>query len=143
MHDTWFSRDLPVLDVAVRLLDEYEDIDDRALVRETGFDAATVQQALRALVGTYLVPFDGQPGSGRIQYLQGITPAARRAVGAWPTPDSLVDQLLAALRESAGSDDVPATQEQSRAREILKAVGTGGRDVLVSVASAVLTGAVT
>ena len=143
MHDTWFSRDLPVLDVAVRLLDKYDDIDDRAIERETGFDEVTVQHALKALVGIYLVPFDGQPGSGRIQFLRGVTPAARRAVGAWPTPDSLVDQLLVALRERAGEEDVPATEEQSRAREILKAISAGGRDVLVSVASAVLTGAVT
>lgn len=51
MEDTWFERDLPVLDAAVRIYDETGRSMIRAteLERVTGFDHDTVQRALRAL----------------------------------------------------------------------------------------------
>jgi hypothetical protein len=55
MEDTWVSRDLPVLETVVKLVDEgsfavtVADIADR-----TGLDTKTVDRALDALSGPYV-----------------------------------------------------------------------------------------
>lgn len=147
MKDTWNNRDLPVLNAIV----EAHDTDGRVVrtsrvVTDAGLDENTVNAALRALESESPPLLEGARAAFGGTYILAGKPTghARRAVGAWPTADSLVDSLIATLHQSAGDMDEPASnQEQSKAREILKAVGSGGRDVLVSVASAVLTGAVT
>ena len=55
MEDTWVSRDLPVLDAVVRLLDAGQfAVTVADIAGETGFDPKTVDRALDALHGTYV-----------------------------------------------------------------------------------------
>jgi hypothetical protein len=56
MEDTWFSRDLPVLDATVRLLDEGNfAVSVASLAEATGLDVRAVDRALDALEGRYVV----------------------------------------------------------------------------------------
>ena len=86
MEDTWVSRDLPVLDAVVRLLDEgYYAVTVADAAGQTGLDTKDVDLALEALKGQYLTEYrklatGGVPDSW---YVTGVTPrgqAGRRAV---------------------------------------------------------------
>src|SRR6516164_375356 len=83
VEDRWTSRDLPVLDAAVRLLDEGRfEVTVAEIASETGLDTRAVDRALVALrgeyVGDYEVMSGGDPGSFAITE---VTAAARRVVG--------------------------------------------------------------
>lgn len=59
MEDTWFSRDLPVLEIAVRLLDASGHPIRAAEIRnETELDMDEVARALTALEGPYITEMD-------------------------------------------------------------------------------------
>lgn len=118
MEDTWFERDLPVLDAAVRIYDETGRSMIRAteLERVTGFDHDTVQRALRALnTDEYFEKATGAFG-GQVLGVATPTGAARRAVGAWPSGDLLTERLIAAL-ESAADDTSRPEEERGRFRQ--------------------------
>lgn len=88
MANTWASRDLPVLRVVVRRLDEngayavtVAEISD-----EIGIDMEVVAKSLDALNGPYVTMYQklltgGDPGPW---FVTEVAPAARRAVGQWP-----------------------------------------------------------
>jgi len=100
MEDTWASRDLPVLDAAVRLLEDKFDVRVRDIAAETGFDVNTVAQALDALEGPYVVEVRKSLGPDPSSwYIMNVTAEARQAVGqsgprrnpwsnAWPRPSA-------------------------------------------------------
>jgi hypothetical protein len=86
MEDTWFERDLPVLDAAVRISGQTGRamIEPAEIERITGLDRDAVQQALRALrTGGYFEKVDVEWGG--ILGVSTPTAAARRVVGAWPS----------------------------------------------------------
>lgn len=143
MRDTWFTRDAVVLDAVVQHLDEFPEVTDHDIEIATGFDSDTVQRALRALRDVYVVPFTGTEASGPIQYIADVTPRARTAVGAWPTPESLADAIDAALRDLAAREPNDAGEVPGRAKAVVRALGSSGRDVLVGVAAALLSGTIT
>jgi hypothetical protein len=80
MDDTWWSRDLPVLDVVVRLRENHDFPDVVDIARETGFDAEDVARALADMDGRYV---DLQKTMGDVDrwFVKAVTPEARRAVG--------------------------------------------------------------
>lgn len=139
MEDTWVNRDLPVLDAIVRLLDEGNflvTVNDVA--SETGFDPATVDRAITALEGSYVAEYQrlmsgGDPRSWRVEK---VTPAARTAVGQWPTPEGLVDRLAEAFGKAA--EDEPDTKKKGKLREVAAFFASTGRDVATEVASKVI-----
>jgi hypothetical protein len=67
-------------------------------------------------------------------WVDGVTERARRELGAWPSPDTLVDQLAAALSEAADEESEP--ERKSRLRQAADVVGGMARDVAVAVISA-------
>jgi hypothetical protein len=62
---------------------------------------------------------------------------ARRSVGAWPTPESLAERLIAALDSAA--DDEQEPEKKSKLKQASRAIGGVGRDVLVEVVAKVIT----
>ncbi|OBG25297.1 hypothetical protein [Mycobacterium sp. 852002-51057_SCH5723018] len=108
MEDTWANRDLPVLRVAVQIFDSTHASKIRAsqIAKATGFDEDTTQRALRAL---YRQPYfhEGTDSSGGIIFVGEPTGEALRMAGQWPTPENMVQRLVAAL-EAAGGDYPPA-----------------------------------
>lgn len=136
MEDTWASRDLPVLDAAVRLLEDTPDIEVADIAARTGFDAETVARALEALEGEYVAELHRMMGDKSGWFISRITPAARRVVGQWPTPESLVDQLAAAF--AAAADKESDAEQKGRLRQVAGFLGSAGRDVAVGVITAVV-----
>ncbi len=136
-EDTWFSRDLPVLDVTVRLMDERLAPIDPALVAETtGLPLRDVARALVAMEGSYVVVKWGnaQAGMGRVQ---AVTAAARQTVGQWPSAENMASRILETL--DARIEEAPTEAERSRWVKIRDAVGGAGRDLLVDVMGSVIT----
>lgn len=135
--DTWFSRDLPVLEAVVELLDnELIAIDPTRLAGPTGLDQQNITRALVALDGPY-VEMTWLNVAGGIGRIQGVTPAARQATGQWPTGESLADSVLETL--DARIDAAPTPEERSRWVKLRDGVAGAGRDVLVEVMAAVVS----
>lgn len=136
MEDTWAARDLPVLDAAVRLLEDDFEVQVADIAAQTGFDAETVAQSLEALEGEYVVEVHRTMGDPSVWFIMKVTAAARRAVGQWPTPESLVEQLAAAFGEAA--DTEPDAEKKGRLRQVAGFLTSAGRDVATEVVSKVI-----
>src|SRR6516165_10828232 len=100
MEDTWWSRDLPVLDAAVQLFQEQDFVEAGELARATGFDVKDVARALRDMQGHYVGQIQSMGDMDRWCITE-VTPEARRAVGQWPTPENVVDRLAEAFTAAA------------------------------------------
>jgi hypothetical protein len=137
VHDTWAARDLPVLDATVSLLEQSYMVTVTDIAAQTGLDAPVVAKALEALDPVY-VDFRKTTTGGdpRFWYVFKVTPEARRAVGQWPTAESLASKLA---DELAGA----ARQEADAARQGLlvyaaRLVGDTLREATVRAAAQVL-----
>lgn len=139
LPDTWYARDLPVLEACVSLVDENPGIGATVpeLSAASGVTEDGVKAALRAL-----------EAAGLIGVLWGLTSEgvsvprvageARRLAGAWPTPETAADRLVAALEAQIAATTEP--EERGRLELLLAGVAGVGRDVLVAVLSKALTG---
>lgn len=139
MEDTWFSRDLPVLTAIVELMDDPSARPKGSQVAEaSGYTKDEVARALNALDGEYATVrkamSGGDPGPWIVLE---VTPAARRAVGQWPTPENVADRLLAALEQAA--DQTVDEEQRSRLRRAADSLKGLGRDVLPEVIANVIT----
>jgi hypothetical protein len=142
MKSTWSVRELPVLEATVSMFDEMgnpgiitvKDLSDRV-----GLAPRDVWTSLLALKGEYvtlqMVMAGGNPEP---QMVTGVTSAARRAVGQWPTAEGLIDQLMADLSEAIQHEADPA--KKSRLQAVASSLTAVGRDVLVSLISAAVRG---
>lgn len=110
------------------------------LVSATGLDAGVVQKALQALADEYPPFFDYADGSSmegrQILGVGNPTGHARRTVGAWPTPESLADRLIAALEQAA--DKEPDAEKRGWLRNTALYLASAGRDLAVDIAGAAL-----
>jgi hypothetical protein len=135
--DTWTGRDLPVLKAAVELYDKTGHVRADAIERAVGFDPETVQQAIRALyTEPYFQPSDATSWGGRRILLGDPTNDAYRVAGKWPTPENLLERLVAALEAASNDDDIPEP-ERSKAKQAALWLG----DALSKIAIGALGGA--
>jgi hypothetical protein len=141
VHDTWAARDLPVLDATVRLLEASYMVTVTDIAAQTGLAESAVARALEALDPVY-VDFRKTTTGGdpTFWYVLKVTPAARQAVGQWPTAEALVGRLAAELTAAA-------QQEQDAERKGLltyaaRLIGDTLREATVRAAGAVLAPAV-
>lgn len=138
MEDTWVRRDLPVLDAIVTLLDEPGAfaVDVAEIAGHTGLDPHEVDRAIEAMEGTYIAKYQrtlsgGDPSNWHVMK---VTSAARRAVGQWPTAQSLAITVVDGVTAAANhAQDEPDAQRRSTLRKIGDALGGTGRDVAVDV----------
>lgn len=102
------------------------------IVERTGLSPEDVRRALIALNGTYLDLYRsaGDPAAWSITK---IYPDARRAARQWPTAESMVDQLIAAL-DRVGADTADP-EERSRLAAARRSLTELGRSLLVEVAA--------
>lgn len=128
MRQTWMERDLPVLDAAVAMLEDDPMVTDAAITGRTGFDLAAVRRALEALDGAYV--HLGRDMSGL--FVDAATADARRAVGQWPTGESLVSQLAEGLAAAAEKEADP--ERKTRLRQAAGLLGGAVRDIAVEIA---------
>lgn len=114
-RETWTNRDLPVLKAAVDIFETGDDdnIEPDEIARRTGFDVDDVQRALRVLYKhPYLDPDSGMSdASGQVLFVGEPTGDGLRAAGNWPTPEGIVDRLIAAL-ETAAEDETRSADDR-------------------------------
>jgi len=137
VHDTWVARDLPVLDATVSLLEQSYMVTVTDIAARTGLDVTVVTRALETLDPTY-VDFRKTTTGGdpRFWYVFKVTPEARRAVGQWPTAESLAGRLAAELEAAARIE--PDPERQSLLTYAARLVGDTVRDAAVRAAAQVL-----
>ena len=135
MDDTWWSRDLPVLDAAVRLLEDHDMPEVTDIARETGFGAEDVARALADMDGSYI---DLQKTMGDVGgwFVKAVTPAARRAVGQWPTPENVVARLAEAFGAAAEQERDP--ERRGKLRATAGFLGETGKDFAAEVVAKVI-----
>jgi hypothetical protein len=141
--DTWHSRDLPFLRELVHRLDA------EPTRRPTGAQIANAlgmdrDDALRAVAslkrGELVITAPGPTrwGAGALGTGLDVTAEGLRESGAWPTPETALDRMSAALEAIAEHTDDEDTR--SRARRLLDGLTGAGKTLGVSVAAAAISG---
>jgi hypothetical protein len=135
MEDTWFSRDLPVLDAAVQLFQSKDYVQVRDLAEATGFEIGDVARSLLDMRGVYVsgIGSMGDQANWDISY---VTPEARRAVGQWPTPENVVARMAEAF--SAAAEREPDPERKSKLRAFGDFLGETGKAVAAEVIAKVI-----
>jgi hypothetical protein len=132
VEDTWWSRDLPVLDAAVKLFQSQDYVQVRDLAKATGFEIGDVAQSLLDMRYVYVSEI-GSMGDQADWDISYVTEKARRAVGQWPTPENVVGRLAAAFNEAAEHEPDPERKSK------LQAFGGWLADTGQSIATEVIT----
>lgn len=139
-RDTWTNRDLPVLKAVVDIFEcgDDDNIEPGEIARRTGLDDDSVQRALRALYKhPYLDPESGMSDvSGQVLFAGEPTGDGLRAAENWPSPQAIIDRLVAAL-EAASEDETRSTDD----RGLLKKTALTLRGAAYQVAIGALGGA--
>lgn len=137
--DTWSERDLPVLQAIVQGYDENGvSPDTEALSQTTGLDEVDIKRAIRALEHEdppYLLAVMWG-GANNVWSSGTPTGHARRAVGAWPTVETVAARLIKGLTEAADAE-----QDAETAGWLMKTahyLGSAGRDVGINIAATVI-----
>lgn len=137
MPDYWTDRDLPVLHALVEHFDQLGAHDgDLDLPGATGLSRDEVDRSLAALSRAQPPYIKGQAAMGSHGVpirLFGVTERAYRAVGAWPTTESLTDQLIEALGRAADNESDP--EQRSRLKATTAWLGGAGRSIFAEVAA--------
>lgn len=137
MEDTWAARDLLVLDALVKHFDDpaVDQVRPSEIEVLTGLGKDEVERALIALCEAdpaYLVC--GSVAELRSPVIvSGVMERARRAVGAWPNPEDLVDRLVSAFTKAAEDEQDP--ERKSKLRQTAGWLSGALRDVAVQVAA--------
>lgn len=137
MDDTWFSRDLPVLDAIVREIDNtlvsgtYPQLSDIAAI--TGLEILQVGSAAMALDNAGLINLHqtmtgGNPAPWSVT---GVAGNARQLVGAWPSPESLARDLYKQIETLSITEANPT--KSSWIKNFLGGTSTIGKDIVVEV----------
>ena len=134
--NTWASRDLPILRVALRRLDAGEDFVALEEIRhELGMDVAAMRAGLKALESAwppYINVSYTMAGPDRLGgHINGVSDRTRRELGAWPSAEGLVDRLVQALDDAAQHE--PEAERKSRLRAAADGLAGMARDVAVGV----------
>jgi hypothetical protein len=137
VHDTWAARDLPVLDATIALLEQSFMVTVTDIAARTNLTPSVVAAALEALDPVY-VDFRKTTTGGdpRYWYVFKVTPEARRAVGQWPTAESLASRLAEEL--AAAAREETDAQRQGLLTYAARLVGETLRDATVRAAGHVL-----
>jgi hypothetical protein len=142
VDDTWAARDLPVLAATVALLEESYLVTVSDIARRTGLEAPVVARALEALDPVF-VDFRKTTTGGdpTFWYVLKVTPAARQAVGQWPTAETLVSALASELSVAAGQE--LDAERKGLLTYAARLIGDTLRDASVRAAESVLAPAMT
>jgi hypothetical protein len=137
VHETWATRELPVLDATVSLLEESYMVTVSDIAARTQLDVPSVARALEALDPVY-VDFRKTTTGGdpTFWYVLKVTPQARRAVGQWPTPDSFVTRLAEELSAAAAAED--DVERKGLLSYAARLIGDTLREAVVRAAAQVL-----
>ncbi|OBH34569.1 hypothetical protein A5692_12905 [Mycobacterium sp. E342] len=131
--DTWTNRDLPVLKAVVEIFEATgkTKIGPSEIAAKANLDPETTERALRALYREpYLEPASTDFG-GHFVAVGPPTGDALRVAGQWPTPENLLERLVAAL-DAAGDDESFDEPERSKLKQAAAWLGSFASGVAVS-----------
>ncbi len=134
MESTWTTRELPVLEATVALLEQIPEriVTVLGISQRSGIHRWDVYASLQAMDGEYVElvkkTTDRDPSPHQVAR---VFPEARRLVGQWPSAESLAEQVLRALAEAAQSE--PDTQKRSRLTDLTAELREMGMGVLTDV----------
>lgn len=136
--DTWASTDLPVLRQVVRVCKNPMAMYDVAEVA-AGVDLPLEDVEMALLRLSQAGYFTAKATGGmQVSYVHKVSERARREAGQWPTPETGLDRIIAALESIAdNTDDEDTRTKAERFATWLRASAT---TVGLSVASAAITG---
>jgi DNA-binding Lrp family transcriptional regulator len=130
--DTWTTLDLPLLRLTVEEIEAGGNPEFEDLALKTGIDSHRVWDRMKVLRDAGYV--EAAHASMPAGFVLGVTARARRTVGAWPSADTFVNELIQALAQAAD-------REPDEARKgWLRAVGSGMAGVGRAVFTAELEG---
>ena len=132
---TWAERDLPLLRESVRRIDAGEEWPGmREIASSCGIDPRQAEVAFDALEEDGYLVIRGRAMSGVLNgNVTQVTGKARREVGAWPTAEGVIDQLVVALTAAADAETEP--ERKSRLREAAQTLSSTGYRIAVDVAT--------
>lgn len=134
MEETWTGRDLPVLRAIVEVFERTGSVmRPNEIVQQSGLTGDQVESALNALEGEdppFITKLDRR-ASGGISLIGRPTGHARRAVGAWPSAETMADQIVRALEEAAERE--PDAERKGWLRKSASYLGNAGRDLAVEI----------
>jgi hypothetical protein len=138
MLDTWSARDLPVLDATISLLEASFMVTVSDIAGRTGIAEREVAAALEALDPVY-VDFRKTTTGGdpTFWYVLKVTPEARRVVGQWPTPATLISRLSEEF--AAAAADEQDAERKGLLAYAARLIGDTLREVAERAAAAVLS----
>ncbi|MDQ1444166.1 MAG: hypothetical protein QOI20_630 [Acidimicrobiaceae bacterium] len=134
LQPTWATRELPILRVALRRLDAGEFFVNLEEIRsEVALEVNQMRAGLNALTEAsppYIRVTYTMAGPDRVGgHLDAVSERARRELGTWPSPDSIVDVLSQALNDAASAET--HDERKSRLRAAADTLASMARDVAV------------
>ena len=138
LPDTWHTRDLPVLREVVRQIDRGGQRLTMATVGEAlDMPLEDVRRAALNLERGHCVALDGF-AEDPVVWFTDFTEKALRELGAWPSAETALDRMFAALQAIAENTQDEGTR--TRAHKILDGLSGAGRTIGLGVATAAITG---
>ena len=139
LSDTWFRRDLPVLEAIVSYFEQSGGAlipHLRDIVESSGFSIDEVSRAALNLDGTYILlkKVIAPPENWLVTR---VSSDALVATGQWPSAESLSSQILNSLENEAKLEEDPV--KQSRIRDAIKVLGEVVKGVGTNVLTQVIT----
>jgi hypothetical protein len=137
VEDTWGSRDVPVLNAVVALLEQSYMVTVSDIAERTGLELAEVTRSLDAMDPSY-VDFRKTEtgGDSTFWYVLKVTPEGRRVVGQWPSADSLIDRLVNGFSEAADREE--DAEKHYQLRQAASLLSDSVHDVAVQVAATIV-----
>jgi hypothetical protein len=129
LAETWTWRELPLLRIAVREVDQGRNVAFQAMADEAGIDIEQVSVAMKALRDEGFV--QGWFSAGDGGFVKSVSGEARRTVGTWPKPENVVAQIAAALELAAEQAEEP--ERKGRLKGAAEALAGAARDIAVEV----------
>ena len=142
--DSWSRYEYPLLvTIAKRAEQSHEFLQvtsdnllDEVVTSEMADQRYKFERALLRLTKYgYIESLSGSWGKPYPMAIHGITERGLRAVGVWPSPDSVVDSLLQRLEEQADNIAVSQPDKSKRLKETVGFLATGAREIFVNVVS--------
>jgi DNA-binding MarR family transcriptional regulator len=129
VEETWVSRELPILRVALEQIEAGETfVKIGALKEQLGLSDVSMGVAIRSLEKAgYIEAASLQRGPIAIK---DVTERTRRELGAWPSADGLLEQLVAALTDAANAE--PEPEKKTKLRATADVLAGMARDIAVS-----------
>jgi DNA-binding Lrp family transcriptional regulator len=134
LPETWTTRDLPLLTIALRRADDgLMPIEFEEFAEEAGLELRQVKVGIQALESDgFLDAYFASMDSGMVTVVHST---ARYKLETWPSPESITDRVVRALAQAAEVE--PDPKRAKWLRQMGEGASTFARDVFVETVAGV------